>query len=82
MAARGSAAGAGTESFSPLAAIRRQFPGWQAWRSDAGRFWATRAGGARSAYPQAEWAETVDGDTPGKLAEALTRQEELAVKPG
>ena len=80
VAARGSAAGAGT--FSPLAAIQRQFPGWQIWRSDAKRFWATRVGGGRSAYPQAEWAETVDGDTPGKLAEALTRQEELAVKPG
>jgi hypothetical protein len=68
--------------FGPLAAIRRQFPGWQAWRSDAGRFWATRVGGRRPAWPQAEWAMTVDGDGPGEIRAALERQESLAAEPG
>ena len=75
MAARGNAAGAGTSG--PLAAIRRQFPGWRPWRSDAGRFWATRTG-RLPAHPPEQFAMTVDADTARGLQAALERQEALA----
>ena len=61
----------------PLAAIGRQFPGWHAWTSSAGRFWATRTGPNRRRPDCAppEWALTVDADTPAKLEQALLEQE-------
>jgi hypothetical protein len=58
----------------PLAAIRRQFPGWNPWRSDAGRFWATRKG-RYPARPPGGYAMTLDGDTPDQLREAIAEQE-------
>ena len=69
---------AGPEDTGQLAAIRRRFPRWRAWRSDAGRLWATRTDrpGRPSGAP-AEWAMTVDGDTPGQLREAIAEQEQL-----
>ena len=60
----------------PLTAIRRQFPGWQPWRSDAGRFWAARMG-TLPRRPPARFAMTVDGDTPDQLREAIAEQERL-----
>jgi len=76
MATTGDVAGAGT--FGALAAIRRQFPGWRPWRSDAGRFWATRIGVRLPDHPPDWWAMTVDADTAGKLHEALSDQEARA----
>jgi hypothetical protein len=76
-AARKNAAGAG-ENSSPLAAIRRQFPGWYAWKSSAGRYWATRTGSLRR-RPKgapAEWAMTVDADDTTELRVVLGRQDE------
>jgi hypothetical protein len=73
MAAMGDAAG--VEGFGPLAAIRHDFPGWHAWRSSAGRFWATRM--ERRRRPDdapVQWALTVDGDTPDDLRRALAAQ--------
>jgi len=66
------------QNYGPLAAIRRQFPNWRPWRSDAGRLWATRTDrrGRPSGAP-AEWAMTVDGDTPSDLREAIAEQENL-----
>ena len=57
----------------PLAAIRQQFPAWRLWRSDAGRFWATRVG--KPPRPPGWWAKTVDGDTPSELRENIAEQE-------
>jgi hypothetical protein len=57
-----------------LAAIRRQFPDWRPWRSDAGRFWATRTRTLPRRIPPG-YAMTLDGDTPGQLAEAIRAQE-------
>jgi hypothetical protein len=70
------ASGAASEH-GPLAAIRRQFPGWAPWRSSAGRFWATRTGPNRRRPDHAppEWALTVDGDDAAQLRQALQAQE-------
>jgi hypothetical protein len=62
-----------------LDAIGKDFPGWQPWRSSAGRCWAVRLSGARPADGvPAEWARTVDADTPEELRAVLGRQEGLA----
>jgi hypothetical protein len=45
------------------AEIRRDYPGWNPWQSDAGRWWAARTG------------RTVDGDTPDELRAVLAEQE-------
>jgi hypothetical protein len=58
----------------PLAAIRREFPGWRPFRSDAGRWWASRVGVRRPRNPPHWWAMTVDGDTAEDLREALAKQ--------
>ena len=71
MVSGGQAAG---QDYGPLAAIRRQFPDWRPWRSDAGRCWATRVGRL-----PAGCAKTVDGDTPAQLREAIAAQEERSV---
>jgi hypothetical protein len=44
-------------------ALAGDWPGWHIWRSQAGRWWAIRAGPV-----------TVDADTPEQLAEALASQ--------
>jgi len=74
------AAGAG-DSCGPLAAIRRQFPGWQVWRSDGDCLWATRIGAKLPARRPYWWAMTVAGDSPRELRDALADQEAHAV-PG
>ena len=77
MNARNSLAAAST---GPLAAIRKDFPAWHAWRSSAGRYWATRLRHRRKpdGLPidaSVAWAMTVDGDDPAELREAITAQE-------
>lgn len=67
----------------PLAAIRADFPGWHAWRSSAGRYWATRTQRRRKPADlpideSVTWAMTVDGDTPGQLRQAIAKQEAAA----
>jgi hypothetical protein len=56
----------------------RSFPGWRAWRSDAGRLWATRTGAKRRRPPRApaEWAMTVDADDTAAMRAVLVQQEE------
>lgn len=59
------------------------FPGipsspWHVWRSDVGRWWATRA---RPFDPADEYEgahRTVDGDSPLELARVIAEQESLA----
>lgn len=61
---------------SESAAIRREFPAWNPFRSDAGRWWASRIKG-RKRLP-AGAAMTVDADTPDKLRDVIREQEGLA----
>jgi hypothetical protein len=44
------------------AAIETEFPGWIVWRSDAGRWYATRNGDLTDAQLQAGYAMTVAAD--------------------
>ena len=60
-----------------LAAINREFPGWHAWRSSAGRCWATRRGNLSPADHGPSWYMTVDADDESGLRSALTQQELL-----
>jgi hypothetical protein len=66
--------------FGPLAALRRDFPGWHPWRSSAGRYWASRVAHRRKpdGLPidaSVTWAMTVDGDTAAQLRKAIEAQE-------
>jgi hypothetical protein len=56
------------------AAIEAEFPGWLVWRSDAGRWYATRSGDLTDAQLQAGYAMTVAADDPQGLRELLLDQ--------
>ncbi|MGI5203500.1 hypothetical protein ACQEU6_18250 [Spirillospora sp. CA-108201] len=56
------------------AAIEGDFPGWQVWRSDAGRWYATRSGDLTDAQLQAGCAMTVAADDSGGLRRTLLDQ--------
>ncbi|MGH3240262.1 MAG: hypothetical protein ACRDNL_07765 [Spirillospora sp.] len=56
------------------AAIEEDFPGWQVWRSDAGRWYATRSGDLTDAQLQAGYAMTVAADDPAGLRRLLLDQ--------
>ncbi|GAA2573105.1 hypothetical protein SMC26_27870 [Actinomadura fulvescens] len=56
------------------AAIESEFPGWLVWRSDAGRWYATRSGDLTDAQLQAGYAMTVAADDSGELRELLVEQ--------
>jgi hypothetical protein len=74
----------GFRPFRPLVSSRKggcvieQVPGWHIWRSDAGRWWATRlvSEGADRGH-EARWAMTVDADTADELRAELKLQDEL-----
>lgn len=71
----------GTEPDRLVAAINAAFPKWKAFRSTAGRFWATRRG--TRAYPEkapSGWSMTVDADSAEDLAAELEKQD--AMRPG
>jgi hypothetical protein len=57
-----------------LAGIARDFPAWHVWRSQAGRWWATRLGHLRPPDDRDEYAMTLDADTAGELRAALAAQ--------
>lgn len=61
-------------AIAPPAAI----PGWRLWRSDAGRFWATRERPFTGPQMEAGAERTVDADTPDELAEKVAAQEARA----
>jgi hypothetical protein len=73
----------GDGGHGPLAALRREFPGWHPWRSSTGRYWASRIA-AREKPPEltfdasVTWAMTVDGDDPEQLRDAIAAQEASA----
>jgi hypothetical protein len=58
------------------AAIESEFPGWLVWRSDAGRWYATRTGDLTDAQFQAGYAMTVSADDATGLRELLRDQRE------
>jgi hypothetical protein len=58
------------------AAIESEFPGWLVWRSDAGRWYATRTGDLTDAQLQAGYAMTVAADDSGGLRELLRDQQD------
>ncbi|WP_067481461.1 hypothetical protein [Actinomadura hibisca] len=55
-------------------AIEREFPGWLVWRSDAGRWYATRSGDLTDAQLQAGYAMTVAADDSAGLRALLLDQ--------
>jgi hypothetical protein len=57
------------------AAIESEFPGWLVWRSDAGRWYATRTGDLTDAQLQAGYAMTVAADDSAGLRETLRDQQ-------
>jgi hypothetical protein len=77
-AARRGTSGQQREPDGRLAELGRDFPGWQPWRSSAGRWWAVRRLATPPPGAPDEWARTVDGDTPRELRAALAEQEGLA----
>ena len=61
---------------SELAGIARDYPAWHLWRSQAGRWWATRLGHIRPPDGRdAGYAMTLDADTAGELRAALGAQD-------
>ncbi|WP_030164659.1 hypothetical protein [Spirillospora albida] len=56
------------------AAIEEDFPGWQVWRSDAGRWYATRSGDLTDAQLRAGYAMTVAADDAAGLRALLREQ--------
>ncbi|WP_326645927.1 hypothetical protein OG884_14795 [Streptosporangium sp. NBC_01755] len=67
-----------------LAEIAREFPDWTIWRSDAGRWWATRHHPLTSAQRDVGCAMTIDADDPEGLREQLRAQRERSgeAEPG
>jgi hypothetical protein len=57
------------------AAVESEFPGWLVWRSDAGRWYATRTGDLTDAQLQAGYAMTVAADDAAGLREFLRDQQ-------
>jgi hypothetical protein len=53
--------------------------GWRVWRSDAGRYWATRMHAFSRAAEHAGAARTVDGDTLPEVCRVIAEQESTAV---
>ena len=66
----------GKDSVGELAGIARDYPAWHVWRSQAGRWWATRLGHIRPPDGRdAGYAMTLDADTAGELRAALAAQD-------
>ncbi len=62
--------------------MAQEFPGWHIWRSQAGRWWATRLGKvAWDQHHDPGFAMTVDADTPAELAMVLACQPHVPADP-
>jgi hypothetical protein len=57
-----------------IAAIRAAVPGWNIWRSDEGRWWASRRHPLRPSRWPGGYALTVAADDARALCEQLARQ--------
>ncbi|MET8986569.1 hypothetical protein ACFYUK_24050 [Nonomuraea wenchangensis] len=64
-----------------LAEIAREYPQWTIWRSDAGRWWATRHHPLSAEQRDAGCAMTIDADDPEGLRDHLRDQERRAGEP-
>ena len=62
----------------PATANHATVPGWRIWRSDAGRWWATRNNPFPRSAEAIGAARTVDADTVDQLREVIAEQERLA----
>jgi len=60
--------------------LAAEFPDWTIWRSDTGRWWATRDQPVTTAEEHAGVHRVVDADTPAELSRTLDEQEARAVK--
>jgi hypothetical protein len=58
-----------------LRAVEAEFPGWHAWRSNAGRWWATRTG--PDEQRERPVPRTVDADDEAGLRALLAELAEL-----
>jgi hypothetical protein len=56
------------------AVIEAEYPGWLVWRSDAGRWYATRSGDLTDAQLDAGYAMTVASDDAAGLRDLLQDQ--------
>jgi hypothetical protein len=57
-----------------IAALRAAFPGWNIWRSDEERWWATRTGPLPPSRRPDGYSLTVTADTPLMLRAEISRQ--------
>jgi hypothetical protein len=58
-----------------IARLEARFPGWHIWRSNAGRWWATRTGAVLGRADLATGrAMTIDADDESTLCEQLDSQ--------
>lgn len=64
------------------AAIEAEFPQWKVWLSDAGRWYATRAGRLTDQQLLSGLAMTVAADTPDTLRSLLDEQADPDVGAG
>ncbi|MEU4410805.1 hypothetical protein AB0F88_40395 [Streptosporangium sp. NPDC023963] len=60
--------------------LAQKFTGWTIWRSDTGRWWATRHAPITKAQDNVGCARTVDADTPADLSKLLVDQNERAAR--
>jgi hypothetical protein len=64
-----------TEWDERISLLEAEFPGWHIWRSNAGRWWATRTGSVlRRDDLGTGRVMTVDADDEAELREQLTAQ--------
>lgn len=62
-----------------LTRLGSSYPEWNIWRSQAGRWWATRIGGeAWDCHKDPDFAMTVDGDTLEDLGVELASQTQIS----
>lgn len=59
-----------------------EYPNWRIWRSDRGRFWATRTPAFPYAAQEAVAHRTVDADDSDALREVIAEMERLAAEAG
>ncbi|RAY13514.1 hypothetical protein DPM19_20935 [Actinomadura craniellae] len=64
------------------AAMQEEFPGWIVWRSDAGRWYATRSGDLTDAQLRAGYAMTVAADDSTGLRALLVEQAGKRIEEG